>query len=192
MRWSTIEERFNRFVTEPTCERYFGVRELILSATDYDPYSARLDEIATRFEAGEFSAVLSACDALGSSWCLSPRVHFFAGVSALEKGENTRSQREKRCAHACLSGLMSTGEGTAEHPFRVTYISDEYDLLRSLRVSDFRGQELVDTGSCHCDLISCDDGAEYWFDVTDLLATGQFPHAARGRGHLRRPVARSV
>ena len=46
MRWSSIEERFNRFVAEPTCERYFGVRAFILSATDYDPYGARLDEIA--------------------------------------------------------------------------------------------------------------------------------------------------
>ena len=69
-----------------------------------------------------------------------------------------------------FSSLASANQGAAVYATAWRFYETQYDLLRSLRASDFRGQELVDTGSCHCDLISCDDGAEYWFDVTDLLA----------------------
>ncbi len=130
-----------------------------------------MEAIGPPFEAGDFGNVLRACDALGWSWCLSPRVHFWAGVSAQEQGNHMRSGREKCWIQACLQGLMHTGQGTQEQPFLVTYLSDEYDLLRCLSAAPVAGQELLDAGARQCDVIHCRDGREYWFDVTPLLAT---------------------
>lgn len=175
MRWSTIEERFARFVKKPTADNYRCVRQLVLAAPEYDPYLAELECAVPRFHAGDFQAVLQTCDTLDSSCCLSPRYHFYAGVSAGELGDPARSRREKRATHACLRGLRETGDGSAHHPFLVTYLSDEYDLLRSLQAAEVRGQELVETSAGQCDVVHCRDGSEFWFDVTELLAAAPSP-----------------
>lgn len=180
MRCSTIEERFARFVKKPTADTYRSVRQLVLAAPGYDPYLAELECAGPRFHAGDFRAVLRACDSLDASCCLSPRSHFYAGVSAGELGDPVRSRREKQETHACLRGLRQTGDGSARRPFLVTYLGDEYDLLRSLPSAEVLGQQLVESSRGQCDVVHCRDGTEFWFDVTDLLAANASPAARRG------------
>ncbi len=192
MRWSTLEERFSRFVAKPTFQRYCEVRQLVLSAPDYDPYFSVLESIEVAFEAEDFSAVLAACDACGPSCCLSPRIHVLTGISAEETGDSARARQERRQAQACLRALRDGGDGTAEDPFLVTFLSDEYDLLRSLQAAKVLGQRLVEGPAGPCDVICCDDGSEYWFDVTDLLAVGRPRAATRSAGRSRSSIVRPV
>jgi hypothetical protein len=192
MRWSTLEERFSRFVMKPSFQRYCEVRQLVLTAPDYDPYFLLLETIGASLDEGDFRAVLAACDALGPSCCLSPRIHVLAGISAEETGDLVRARREKRLAQACLRALRQSGDGTAEHPFLVTFLSDEYDLLRSLQAAAVVGQQLIETGAGQCDLICCEDGTEYWFDVTDLLAVGRPRARSRSMGRSQPSAVRPV
>ena len=189
MRRSTIEERFTRFVAEPTFERYLAVRELIQAMPEYDPYGGALEAIGPPFEAGAFRKVLRACDALGWEWCLSPRVHFWTGVAAQQQGDADRSAQAKCRIQACLQGLLSTGDGTQEQPFLVTYLSDEYDLLRCLSAAPVAGQELLDAWCAQCDVIHCRDGRQYWFDVTVLLATPRSSARRKSAAPARKTVA---
>lgn len=166
---STIAGRFSRFIERPTLRRYLAVRELIVADTRFDPYAEDLERIQAWFAADDFAAAIDGCEACQPLWCLSPRLHFFRGVSAAELGQRRLADEERSVMQACLQGLVATGEGSVDKPFRVTYLSDEYDLLRSLG-SDVRSQQLVESDHGCCDVLTCHDGTEYWFDVTDLLS----------------------
>jgi hypothetical protein len=168
MRTSTIDERFSEFLENPTADRYWAVRELILERAEYNPYSVRWQQIAEAFDAGDFPRVRQLGDEMAAWGCLSPRLHFFSGIAAAELGDMQRADAERQATQACLSGLLATGEGVPERPFVATYLWDEYDLLRALQVVP-QGQSLVDTGAARCDVITDDQGDEYWFDVSDLL-----------------------
>jgi hypothetical protein len=63
---------------------------------------------------------------------------------------------------------LATGDGGPDHPYLATYSTDEHDLLRALGLRA-RGQELVRHGSGRFDVISCEDGSEIWFDVTESV-----------------------
>jgi hypothetical protein len=62
---------------------------------------------------------------------------------------------------------LSTGDGTVDRPYLVTYVSDESDLLMATGRRG-RQQRLVE-GDVGCyDVVTCDDGQEVWFDVSDV------------------------
>ena len=76
--------------------------------------------------------------------------HFLAGVAAFELGDFELSHDCRDAMQACLRGLLATGEGTRHRPFRVTFLTDEYDVMRVLG-GDVRNQQLVNVGSKRCE-----------------------------------------
>ena len=112
--------------------------------------------------------MLQLSERLGCIGCLSPRFHFLSGVAALETGDFARANWEKTCTRTCLEAIFETGLGTLEDPYLSTYPGDCYDVLMALGVAP-RGQKLIDREGIWCDVLTADDGGEYWFDVTDLL-----------------------
>jgi hypothetical protein len=85
-------------------------------------------------------------------------------------GDDLEARQRRAAVQACLRGLLATGDGTRKSPFLVTYLTDEADVMRALDQTDIRCQQLVETGSKRCDVITCHDGSDIWFDVTRLLA----------------------
>ena len=69
-------------------------------------------------------------------------------------------------AATCCEGILATGDGTKEKPYLVTRTSDEYDILQYLD-KQFGGQALVSDGDRNFDVMTCSDGTELWFDITD-------------------------
>jgi hypothetical protein len=66
---------------------------------------------------------------------------------------------------ACTEGILGTGDGTADHPYLVVRVSDEYDILRHLKKrSTSQGLRRKDDKSC--DVMTCADGSQIWFDVS--------------------------
>ena len=88
-------------------------------------------------------------------------------------------------ARYCLRIMMqiydvigSTGDGTAENPFSVTSVSDEYNFLHYyLEIWKVTGQALIMSGKnkVACDVLHLGEKSNYWdkpdiyFDVTRVL-----------------------
>jgi hypothetical protein len=166
---------FRAFVNVPTRDNYLRVRRAITTSPNYDPYSSELGEIATILAEKRFEDADTRMKKAMPGHILSPNAHLLAARIALRRGEKDRARSEMGLREKCLDGIASTGNGTAQRPYLVTEVSDEYQLLRRmLKVS--RQQGLLHRDSRYFDHIQCTDGSEVWFDVTDV-----FESLSRGR-----------
>lgn len=193
MKCATIDDRFLSFVAKPTLRKWHAARRMILADSAFDPYGESLRFAESQLAAGDFQACRKTCRKLGSVRCLSPRWHFLQGVAALELQREEEAAERKLLTQLCLSQLLETGDGTASAPFQVTYLSDEYDVLKCLGVNSL-GQELTESDGRFADVIAADDGRDYWFDVHDLLSVTR-PVVSRAMGRApkrRRPSVRPV
>lgn len=198
MRASTIEERFWQWVAEPTEEGFWAVREEVLagvfakrapasgrqrSADVADPES-RLDywaELHQLFDQRRYQHLYLRCSDLFALTCLSPRLHFWMGVAAIETRQAALSQQHRTAMQALLRALIDSGDGTREEPFVVTYVSDEYDILRALGLQAV-SQRMLERSDGRYDVIGADDGQPYWFDVSRVVPAG--PAAGRSTKSL--------
>ena len=188
MRSSTIDERFVAFVDEPSSERFLFVREQVIGDPLYDPYSDDLRRLELFHEVGEFDVVLEEAAALEPIWRLSPRLHYLVGTAAMELGDIASAELRKHYSRACMNALIETGDGTPDAPFLVTYLSDEYDLLRYMN-AHVQGQQVAELDGAHFDILTTDDDI-FWFDVTDLIAAAS--RSSLNEVEKRRSIARPV
>ena len=112
-------------------------------------------------------------------------MHFFAAEAAAGAGDDDRAELERFLFVVCLKGILSTGDGSAEHPYVICHQSDELDVLEALEKLSVR-QTLVQQDNWTCDIIDCQDEKQVYFDVTAV--TGM---PVRRRQVATRRVARS-
>lgn len=80
-------------------------------------------------------------------------------------GDTKASELERGIALLLLEGIESTGDGTEAHPYLISRVVDEYDLLTYLgKVPEM--QSLVESGERLLDRHNCEDGTSIYFDVT--------------------------
>lgn len=168
MKDSTIGERFERFVAKPTSRRYLALRRHVMADGEFDPLSEELRLLQSLLDQADYAAVQQTGAELWPRWLLSPRFHFLLGIAALQSGEARLANHHKASTHACLQGLLATGDGTPQRPFRITYPPDEHDVARCLDFS-IRSQEVVDLGTHICDVVTSHEGNELWFDATHCV-----------------------
>lgn len=75
---------------------------------------------------------------------------------------------EYQIGQICIDCILSTGDGSKDQPYLVLRTSDEYDVLEHLD-KKVKQQSLTGNGEKRFDVLECEDGSEYWFDVTDAL-----------------------
>jgi hypothetical protein len=160
-----IRRQFYEFVTNPTRDAYLALFEYVTSLPEYEPYSNDLSDLDGLMAAGRFAEVRERAYDVMDRWLLSPRIHMLASVASKELGDEQGAEIERMIAAACVEGIMSTGDGTKDAPYRVISTTDEYDVL-FYNQKKFVGQGLVEKGEMVCDVLSCEDGSEVWFDVT--------------------------
>jgi hypothetical protein len=98
----------------------------------------------------------------------SPSAHTALAAAHEGLGEVELAAREQRIARLALASILGSGDGTAEQPWRVLRVSDEYDVLRSQSRTS-RSQRFGTTRAGRdVDVHRCDDGTEAWFDVSLL------------------------
>lgn len=181
MRCSTVEERFADLVRHPSAEQYLAVRELIVQLDEYCQQGHQLMALGVDFEAERYEDVLQTVEQWRVWASLCPRFHFLRGVAAAELGDFATASQAKTEFQACLRGLIETGDGDQGHPFLVTYVTDAYDILRSLDEVPL-GQSVVEVDARQFDLIHVEgDDEPYWFDVSTLLRTSV---SSKQRAHL--------
>jgi hypothetical protein len=158
-------DEFLSFLQNPTRDSYIRLADLMSASADYDPYSNELSSLEHLIETQQFSDVMRQVPEIMSRWVLNPRIHMIGSMAASRMGDETTAKMEGMLALGCLRGLASTGDGTRERPYVVTYTADEYDLMIS-QDKEAKGQMLVDEGDKPCDVMRFEDGSEMWFDIS--------------------------
>ena len=98
-------------------------------------------------------------------------------AEGLEDAAKAKAERE--AAAKCVEGVLATGDGSADKPYLVTRVSDEYDLLRHLKKARTT-QGLRHKDGKAFDVMSCTDGTEVWFDITAVF--GSLSKKLKGKG----------
>lgn len=167
-----MHEELQTFLESPTARTYRRVREALLEEMAAGEVAATsgsaLAELADLAAAEDYAALLKLTDDLQPAWALSPRVHFYAALAAEALGESEIAEIERFTCQSCLDGILATGDGTADAPYLITYLSDEYDVLMALGLEP-RSQVVVDRQGMLCDVARCADGEQVWFELSGLV-----------------------
>lgn len=159
------------FIERPCADTFLRLREAVVAAPSYDFHAIDGLTLAERVAAGDLDAVPAALAELMPDWLLSPLMHGFAEQAARHSGDADGAARAAYFGHACLLGLLDSGDGSRQRPYRVTHVADEYDLLDAL------GKQLVSQWPVQgddglYDVMRCSDGSELWFDASLGVRTG--------------------
>lgn len=104
------------------------------------------------------------------------------GMAKTNTADSTELKSQARhCMHVAMrlyNTIASTGRGTAEEPFSVTSVGDEYSFINYyLDIWKIKGQSLVNVGKnkVPCDIIHLNEKSEYWeepdiyFEISRVL-----------------------
>jgi hypothetical protein len=181
-RGTPMREAFLDFVREPSKESFLRVREAVLFDPNYDGYSNDLSELDTCLQQEDFPRFQRLARNVSANLLLSPRFHLLAAVAARKQGDEKSASAEFYLCQCCVEGILSTGDGSAEQPYLVLRTSDEYDVLMHFQ-KQLAMQKLMHQDSRSFDVLQCQDGTEYWFDITDMFRSmerrfqGELPEA---------------
>ncbi len=163
-----MKDEFQTFLGRPSREKYLALRAAVIASDEYDPYSRDLDHASADVGSAEFSRARQSIMAAMPNVLLSPRAHLLLSYISAKTGDEERAQTEGAIACSCAEGILSTGDGSREHPYQIVRISDEYDVARYLR-KEVAEQSLMAERGRHFDCLRCSDGSTLWFDVTDAF-----------------------
>ena len=169
-----MNDQLQNFFEDPSADGYLLARESILAECDYRQRSFEIDKLSRLDRQKEYRLVFEEVEQMLPLWALSPRVHFLAATAAQELGDMEELETSQYLMSVCLEGLLASGEGTAENPYRITYLSDEQDILlaRGLLLAS---QRLVGSEEGFFDVIDCQYGTQVWFAVNPLLLSQKTP-----------------
>lgn len=157
-----------KFFETPSATRYLAVQAALRCEPSLQSFSFDIADVAELMAAGEYAAVRHRIAAMMPGAALSPKIHAWSAIAAIELGDREDAELERFQYQGCLQGLQATGDGSASRPYQATYSSDAHDLLESRGVR-VRRQKLLEKGSRRFDVITCDDRTTVWFDVTDMV-----------------------
>jgi hypothetical protein len=167
---SEVTDAFSAWLAEPTAERFTTLRTAVAKQPDYAPYSDRRGHITELLQAGQYPQAYDELQSSLLSWFLNPSMHLLAASVYEKGGKGELAEAERQAAAAIMDGILSTGDGTRERPYRVLYVADEYDVL-SVSAKKPAIQSLSSGPTGPCDRIDCEDGSTLWFDIAVPLAT---------------------
>jgi hypothetical protein len=181
-----MQRQLAALVDQPSKATYLAARDAVLSESVLPLLATELAELQELLDREAYEALLHRLDALPPSKVLSPLVHFLAAEAAAALGDEPEVELERTLFVIVLQGLLATGDGTPANPYIVCHATDEYDILAALGL-EAATQRLTEQGSRLCDAITCGNGREVWFDVTDVLVPPcrQAPARRKRRSALR-------
>ena len=189
-----MQRQLSAFVDRPSRKTYLAVRDAVLRADPLPLEATDLADLERLLESGKAQRVLERLDALPPSKVLSPRVHLLAAEAAEAVGDVAGGEVERFLFVLCLQGLLATGKGTRTDPYLVCHATDEYDVLEALDLQP-AGQSLVEDRGRLCDVLTCTNGREVWFDLTGVIRRPKSRRKTAGRKlatSRRRPLPARV
>jgi hypothetical protein len=164
-----VKDLLIQYMENPSKESYLRLRRMLLDNNDYNPYSADLYKISELIQRNMFQQALNKIIQSMINLMLSPRAHMFASIAYMKLGQERECQKAKNLYKACLSGILSTGDGSKEKPYLVTSVSDEHDVLSAME-KEFVSQSVTkEQKGKRYDVFELTDGTRLYFDITDCF-----------------------
>lgn len=162
-----MEQLFKRMLEEPTLENFISVRDGLATSERYDPYSNDYQLMKTKMFEGDFTGSVRVFTGSLPNLLLSPGAYICLSIAAGKLGHKEKSEWAMEVAHFLVRALLNTGDGSANKPFVVLRVEDEYDLLMALK-KDRAAQFLLFNNETLrvLDRIVCTDESEVYFDIT--------------------------
>lgn len=161
-----MKDQLLGFLNQPNRETYLALRAQLLASEKYQPYSDEVRSAEQLCDEGKFEEAVQTLEEVMPNLLLSPSAHRLLAFLYSKLENKDKEEAAWVMADVCLLGLLATGEGTEEQPYLVTRVSDEYDVLEHLGKS-MGLQALVVKDERRFDVITCHDGSECWFEITE-------------------------
>lgn len=180
-----------KFFETPNSTHYLAVRDAVRRESTFCSFSLALAEVPELLAAGQYGEARQRIAAVMPGAALSPRVHAWSMIAALELEDREDADLEQFLYQTCLQGIQATGDGSPRRPYIVTYSSDSHDVLnaRGLQVTS---QELTEKRGRRFDVMTCADGTAVWFDVTGLVVGSPQWIVARPTAAVGKPRTQAV
>jgi hypothetical protein len=165
----TVAELASAYATTRDPEALARLRRAVRRSPGYRADLDVLADAAPLLERGAHGEVVALVRGLMPGAFFSPSAHAVLGAAHEALGDDVRAARERRTSRLALASILESGDGSADRPWSVLRISDEYDVLRAQGRTS-REQLLVTRAGRELDQHRCHDGSEAWFDIALLRA----------------------
>ncbi|MEV7429072.1 DUF4919 domain-containing protein [Nocardioides sp. NPDC092400] len=163
-----LDDWLDDWLADPSPRTAEPLHAVVRDAGTADDQDRRRDA-AERSRRGDHAGALAVLGTLLPGALLSPSVHARQAAALRHLGREHEAARQERIARASLAAIRASGDGTAERPWSVLRVADEYDLLRALGRRPVN-QSLVGREGRALDRLVTEDGGEAWFAVAGLGA----------------------
>lgn len=162
----TIASAIDDFFRRPTLDRFLIAQLQVTESATYEPAANSLTNLELQLSRG--SDISRSLPNLPISFQICPRFHYINARIREQEGDEVEMRRAISRLQSCLKMLASSGEGTADAPFKVTFLTDPDDVIRAFGETT-RHQQLLATKNGYCDVITTHAGHDFWFDIEPLL-----------------------
>ncbi|PHS12467.1 MAG: hypothetical protein COA78_08320 [Blastopirellula sp.] len=181
-------ETYQEYLESPSQSHFLQLQQEVIAEADFDPQGAIVFRLEQLCQANDFDAAYKLTSEMPLAWVTSPSLHFFASMAAEKMGQTSEAETEAFLIESMFQGLLSTGNGTLEHPYLITQLTDQHDIL-SFKSLQKVSQRLIGTAAGTMDAITCDDHSTLHFDLSIIMSKG-FTASKNHLGHLAKPSSR--
>jgi len=161
----TLTDTVLQYLQTPTENDFLALRREVAATPGFSPYASYEAVGFPLVEEGKLTEALAALTAMMPGSFLSPGLHNLLAFIHAKLNDEEAAENETYLAEALLRGILNSGDGSQERPFRVLQVSDEYDVLSFLGKSS-ANQTLLRSAERLMDRHACADKSVLWFDLT--------------------------
>lgn len=156
-----------KFFDSPTIGEFEMLQKKVFASNDYDPNASQLQQTEISLATQSPTRALESLSELSNDYQICPRFHYVEARIRESLGEVVEMRASIERLRACIGAIVESGEGSQESPFKITFLTDADDVVRSFGERK-RYQQPVLSGGKQLDVITAHSGVEFWFDVTEL------------------------
>ena len=173
-------DHYQAFLEVPSREGFLKLQEEVQGETDFCAVGSFVDQLADLCGCGGYQQMFDLTELMPFAWVASPSAHLYASIAAQQMGCEDDAELERCLTETILRGLLETGDGSVDHPYLITYLSDRQDLLAYFSM-DVEKQRLVRSPAGLMDIVTTTAGDDLCFLLRGIAAKEDL----EGRANLR-------
>lgn len=159
----TLADLLRTYLADRTDANLAPLHDVVLAAPTFDRELALHPKALELIKAGDFEGLASWLSSLMPGALLSPSAHRLLALAHAKLGRDADADRERVLARLALDAIRTSGDGSAERPWRVLRTGDEYDVLEAEHKRSDRVETREQEGTLY-DIHTCDDASQVWFE----------------------------
>jgi Domain of unknown function (DUF4919) len=167
-----MDKEFYDFIKTPNRELFLRSRATVVAHPDYNPYSDDIRKIDDLLAEGKYEEAVAHRNI---NTVLSARAHLLHAFAFSQIGMEQEERSMSVVGGQLIENILMTGNGSLEHPYIVTRVEDERDVLTALQ-ERATAQALVHENGRYYDRMTTQSGRDIYFDITDVYTKLQKSH----------------